>query len=472
MNNKPSIFQTQIAGRYISNFLDCVDRINARAAEILDDCDVFRCRSFNCQVKDLKYIISRRMAFDIFKDAFDTYVYQIKKNIYNDDSCVTFGNDVWRHYNQNFYLPLIVRHGLVEHLKYIYRFLVDCFGQTWVKRFMIGCKLGNIAILQRHHQCFSVLCEFDCVIDKDIIKSAAIVGDLRIIKNIYEKLAKKELQEIVWDQSTVLAATRKGRFECLKYMLEHGCAMSSSALLVAIKQGHFRIFIYLMKIKNSKLISYYTTYTSETFIIGLLLRAAFDRGEVRFVRELFKAINNNQNLLNEMKLFVQQFIMDRNYLVKKSRIKCLKYIISLGFSLNENSCYYAAEGGSMKMLKFCHESGAPWSMLVTEIATKNKNFKGLRYCYENGCRWNFTVYMWAIVNDDVNCLKYATENDCPTFNLTFKYMLYIAYVNQSTNCRDYLLRSNNFDIDLVSFSQEEWLEFLHDIDVFNLSPFL
>lgn len=442
-NFRPSIFKTQVAGRHISDFLNCVDRINAYNGRLFDDHDAFRCRSSTCQSKDFIYIISRRMSFNVFKAAFDVYI--IREQLYDAKKC-------------NFYLPLIVRHGLIEYLRYVYQFLIDFFGQSWMKRKAIKWKLGSIAVLRRHHECFLFLYKYGHVLHKNVVKNAASIGDTRTIRYIYNT----RYYETIWDQYTAVSAARKGRLECLKYMIKRGCPISPASLFIAVKRGHFETFIYLTK--KTKFNTITPNYIN---FVSMLLQAAFDRGEVRFIHEILKDVNNNINSWNEKNLILKQCITNINYLVKKSKMKSLKYMRLLEFSLNEYSCYYAADGGSMKMLKYCHQSGAPWSELVPEIATKNKNFKGLKYCHENGCPWNFTVYMWAIVNDDIDCLKYALENNCPMFNLNYKYMLHITFIKQSTNCWDYLLKVSNFDINDVSFSQEEWLNFLHEIDVFN-----
>ena len=75
-------------------------------------------------------------------------------------------------------------------------------------------------------------------------------------------------------------------------------------------------------------------------------------------------------------------------------------------------CDYAAELGSVRLLKWARENNRAWSVLTCANAALNGRLPALQYLHENGCPWDEGTCAYATVNEHWDCLQYAVDNKC------------------------------------------------------------
>jgi hypothetical protein len=99
--------------------------------------------------------------------------------------------------------------------------------------------------------------------------------------------------------------------------------------------------------------------------------------------------------------------------VKNGSLKLLIKARARGFPWEDDTSWYAAEGGYLDCLKYCRDNGCHWDKLTTIYAAENGNLQCLKYAHENNCPWDENTCSDAAENGHINCLKYAHENGCP-----------------------------------------------------------
>ena len=75
--------------------------------------------------------------------------------------------------------------------------------------------------------------------------------------------------------------------------------------------------------------------------------------------------------------------------------------------------YYAAQLGSVRLLKWARVNNLAWRTDTCSAAAENGQLPALQYLHENGCPWNRWTCYWAADSKHWDCLKYAVDNKCP-----------------------------------------------------------
>jgi hypothetical protein len=75
--------------------------------------------------------------------------------------------------------------------------------------------------------------------------------------------------------------------------------------------------------------------------------------------------------------------------------------------------------GSLEMLIYAHERGAPWYPTVCKLAAMHNHLECLRYAHEQGCGWDRYTCAAAAEHGHLRCLQYAHEQGCVWTVLTF-----------------------------------------------------
>ena len=76
-------------------------------------------------------------------------------------------------------------------------------------------------------------------------------------------------------------------------------------------------------------------------------------------------------------------------------------------------CDYAADLGSVRVLKWARENNFAWSELTCYVAAYNGHLPALKYLHENGCPWGSNTCTFAATHEQWDCLQYAVDNKAP-----------------------------------------------------------
>ena len=76
-------------------------------------------------------------------------------------------------------------------------------------------------------------------------------------------------------------------------------------------------------------------------------------------------------------------------------------------------CNYAANRGSVRLLKWARENNCDWSTDTCYCAALHGHLSTLKYLHENGCPWDSGTCYYAANNEHWDCLQYAVDNKCP-----------------------------------------------------------
>jgi len=111
-------------------------------------------------------------------------------------------------------------------------------------------------------------------------------------------------------------------------------------------------------------------------------------------------------------------ITTMNKAARSGNLECLKYLHDNGCLWNSMTSRNASESGSLEILKYLHENGCPWDEWTCSYASMRGHLDCLKYAHENGCPWNENTCSGAAMGGFIDCLKYAHENGCPWINTT------------------------------------------------------
>ena len=76
-------------------------------------------------------------------------------------------------------------------------------------------------------------------------------------------------------------------------------------------------------------------------------------------------------------------------------------------------CNYAAQLGSVRLLKWARVNNLGWTTYTCSNAAANGHLPALQYLHENGCPWDSDTCMYAATFEHWDCLQYAVDNKCP-----------------------------------------------------------
>jgi len=74
---------------------------------------------------------------------------------------------------------------------------------------------------------------------------------------------------------------------------------------------------------------------------------------------------------------------------------------------------YAAELGSLRLLKWARKNNHAWSAVTCSAAAITGQLTALQYLHENGCPWNSNTCQFAAQFKRWDCFQYAVDNKCP-----------------------------------------------------------
>jgi hypothetical protein len=90
-----------------------------------------------------------------------------------------------------------------------------------------------------------------------------------------------------------------------------------------------------------------------------------------------------------------------------------KRVVGLLGEAAEYVCFYAADRGSVRLLKWARENNLDWGTNTCSAAAENGHLPALKYLRENRCPWDLDTCRHAAFNEHWECLQYAVDNKCP-----------------------------------------------------------
>jgi len=76
-------------------------------------------------------------------------------------------------------------------------------------------------------------------------------------------------------------------------------------------------------------------------------------------------------------------------------------------------CNYAAQLGSVRLLKWARVNNRAWTTLTSYYTAANGHLPALQYLHENACPWDYMTCSHAGYYKRWDCLQYAVDNKCP-----------------------------------------------------------
>ena len=106
-----------------------------------------------------------------------------------------------------------------------------------------------------------------------------------------------------------------------------------------------------------------------------------------------------------------RFVCDY-YAAQLGSVRLLKWAQVNNFSWSPGTCCYAAMNGQLPALQYLHENGCPWNPNTCLYAAQSGHLPVLQYLHENGCPWNSDTCHYAAYQKHWDCLQYAVDNKC------------------------------------------------------------
>ena len=100
------------------------------------------------------------------------------------------------------------------------------------------------------------------------------------------------------------------------------------------------------------------------------------------------------------------------YAVANGHLPALKYLHENGCPWGSVTCSSAAASGHLPILQYLHENGCPWDVNTCSSAAASGHLPALQYLHENGCPWDGWTCWHAVNNKHWDCLQYAVDNEC------------------------------------------------------------
>ena len=79
----------------------------------------------------------------------------------------------------------------------------------------------------------------------------------------------------------------------------------------------------------------------------------------------------------------------------------------------KNVCDFAADRGSVRLLKWARVNNLDWSVSTCSSAAINGHLPALKYLHENGCPWEDSTCLNAAYYKRWDCLQYAVDHKFP-----------------------------------------------------------
>ncbi len=190
------------------------------------------------------------------------------------------------------------------------------------------------------------------------IDRVAAVGNLRLLKFIYNRDYKNYPDpEYQFSYTTMVAAAKNGRLDCLKFLHEIKCNWEFSVIIEAAQYGHLDCLKYAVE--------------NGCPMCSTACHSAIESGHIECLKYLVEHDCPTMFVCDEA--------------ARYGRLYCLDYLLSKGFERSARTCAYAAANGHLECLILLREKGCPWTQTTIIDANRNNQLVCLAYARQNGC---------------------------------------------------------------------------------------
>jgi hypothetical protein len=101
-------------------------------------------------------------------------------------------------------------------------------------------------------------------------------------------------------------------------------------------------------------------------------------------------------------------------MARNNNLDLMKYIKKFyNYKWSEKTCYEAASGGHLGVLKWLFENGCRWDDWTCAKAASNGHLEVLKWARENDCPWDWKTCYYAAEGGHFKILKWARKKNCP-----------------------------------------------------------
>ena len=104
---------------------------------------------------------------------------------------------------------------------------------------------------------------------------------------------------------------------------------------------------------------------------------------------------------------------DLTIALRASNLNNVKWIYqSGGVTLKDSHSFWAAELGTLSIMKWLLENGCQWHSNTFLAAAGNGDLNNMKWLLEKGCQWGYGTFTAAARHGDLNNFKWLVEKGC------------------------------------------------------------
>lgn len=312
-------------------------------------------------------------------------------------------------------------------LKYIHSIGYECTAKTFINCVAgnrIDCavwlvlNIRNLSIdpcnIAAHHgnvKILKALRSAGCDFASNICTVAATAGKVDVLIYLYGEGIEAETDAIT-------SAAENGHFSCLEFLHENGCPWDESTALAAGRRGrHYLRYVLdggcpcMRTVFNTNAIASNCDMNTLIFLHEMefpwnesTLFAIFTgEGYGKFSRLMY-ALENECSCDSSV----------CNVAVAKGDMKDLTILLEMGFPLDDSAFLAAVRGGHLHMLQFIKERGYFWGQSCFDAAVTGGHLPCVEYMMEHNCPMNvMNAIDIAAQNGHIDVIKYLRERRFP-----------------------------------------------------------
>lgn len=257
------------------------------------------------------------------------------------------------------------------------------------------------AALMGYVKCLKYLVSTSNFTFRSLMYHAASAGQLDVMKYV-------ATLDVIEADSVARGAAAGGHLNCLKYAHEIGSKIDVRTCIGAITEMKHDCLVFCLekcKIRDERC-NRDGTHKSSTHSECAL----FDEGsgcQMDRIMARTAASKGDLKSLEILKKHGGRIDVDEitEAAARKGSLEVLKYVHESGAPFSSAVCSQAALGGYLDCLIYAHENGSPWDNLTTERAAAARSLECVKYAVENGCPVG-TACDEAAVKGHLECIQY------------------------------------------------------------------
>jgi len=258
-----------------------------------------------------------------------------------------------------------------------------------------------------HMECVRYLHELGCPLTSEALEGAAECGNAEIFGFLIERNCPTEL-------FVCAALALHGRLELLQYAHEHGCPWDERTCAAAAESGCLACLKYAReqgcpwRVDHGEHI---TQPSVPVVFIGGGFTSFNDAGDLAMVE---MGTEDEAAFLEEWGSEDEEGCPHIAVSAASApSVDCLQYLMSQGVALHKECGRYATRACCVETMQLLHAHGVNWGAKDCAAVTAAGSVECLQFLHEIGTSWDASTCRRASNSRSLECLKYAHENGCP-----------------------------------------------------------